>query len=64
LRALVHCLEEELKPDGIRVGMITIDGTVPSNAAKLASIAELYWQLFEHRDKDARLEVRWPNENV
>jgi NAD(P)-dependent dehydrogenase (short-subunit alcohol dehydrogenase family) len=64
LRALVHCLEEELKPDGIRVGMVTIDGSVPSNAAQLASIADLYWHLFANSDKDARLEVRWPQPNV
>jgi NAD(P)-dependent dehydrogenase (short-subunit alcohol dehydrogenase family) len=60
LRALVECLAEELEPRGIRVGMVTIDGTLSGDVGELASIADLYWQLFVHGSEAARREARWP----
>lgn len=60
LRALVECLAEELEPRGIRVGIVTIDGTLSADAGDLASIADLYWQLFVDGTEAVRREARWP----
>lgn len=63
LRALVECLAEELEPRGIRVGMVTIDGSISGDAAELASIAELYWQLFVSGAEAVRREAHWPEDD-
>jgi len=62
LRALVDCIAEELEPRGVRVGMVTIEGVVPAGAARLASIADLYWHLFADRQNVGKREVRWPKD--
>ena len=62
LRALVDCLAEELEPRGVRVGMVTIEGAVPVGAARLASIADLYWHLFVDGRNVSKREVRWPKD--
>ncbi|MGZ3522225.1 MAG: hypothetical protein ACXVAG_14735 [Vulcanimicrobiaceae bacterium] len=35
LRALVDCVADDIEHDGIRVGMVTIDGTMPTHEFEL-----------------------------
>lgn len=44
--SFVDRLAEELERVGIRVGMVTIDGALPTSKAELDSLAQLYWDLF------------------
>lgn len=46
LRAYVACLAADVQSDGIRVGMITINGTMPTQGTEIRDIAELYWASF------------------
>jgi NAD(P)-dependent dehydrogenase (short-subunit alcohol dehydrogenase family) len=46
LRAFVECLAEDVEPDGIRVGMVTVNGPMPTRTAELRAIADLYWASF------------------
>jgi NAD(P)-dependent dehydrogenase (short-subunit alcohol dehydrogenase family) len=46
LRLLVDHLADELEPVGVRVGMVTIHGALPDPGPELASLANLYWELF------------------
>jgi NAD(P)-dependent dehydrogenase (short-subunit alcohol dehydrogenase family) len=62
LRALVDCVAEEAQADGVRVGMVTINGMIPSSAAALKMIADLYWQLFVRSDQDHQRELWFNNE--
>jgi NAD(P)-dependent dehydrogenase (short-subunit alcohol dehydrogenase family) len=57
LRVLVDCLAEEVEPYGIRVGMVTINGTIPENGVALAQLAELYWELFVASEHDRHREL-------
>jgi NAD(P)-dependent dehydrogenase (short-subunit alcohol dehydrogenase family) len=59
LRAFVDCLAEEVEPLGIRVGIVTINGTIPDDRAVLAEIAELYWQLFVLGSRDCKRELHF-----
>jgi short chain dehydrogenase len=58
LREFVHALADEIEPAGIRVGIVIIDGALPTSAADLASIADVYWDVFfsaEHQHRRERL---------
>jgi NAD(P)-dependent dehydrogenase (short-subunit alcohol dehydrogenase family) len=57
LRALMDCLAQEVDSDGIRVGMVTVNGTMPNDELALAQIAELYWQIFVSSDHDLHREL-------
>lgn len=57
--ALVDRLAEELERVGIRVGMVTIDGALPSSKAELDSLAQLYWDLFFVADCEYERERRF-----
>jgi len=46
LRALVASMACDVEADGIRVGMLTIDGEMPTRPFELRQLAESYWQLF------------------
>lgn len=46
LRAFVECLADDVEREGVRVGMVTINGTMPTKAKELRVIANLYWDLF------------------
>jgi hypothetical protein len=46
LREFVNTLADEIEPAGIRVGIVMIDGAPPTSAAELASIADVYWDVF------------------
>ncbi|HME81254.1 MAG TPA: SDR family NAD(P)-dependent oxidoreductase [Candidatus Eremiobacteraceae bacterium] len=59
LRVFVDCLAEETEPQGIRVGIVTIDGDVPNDAAALGCLAELYWKLFECSEHNLTRELRF-----
>lgn len=58
VRALVQRLAEAGEAFGIRVGMVTIDGALPTDGTELASIANLYWDLFFSPDRLYEREVR------
>jgi NADP-dependent 3-hydroxy acid dehydrogenase YdfG len=64
LRELVDALADEIEPAGIRVGMVTIDGALPTSATELASIADVYWDVFfcaEHQHRrERRVRTRRP----
>jgi hypothetical protein len=64
LRELVDALADEIEPAGVRVGIVTIDGALPTSAAELASIADVYWDVFfcaEHRHRrERRVRTRRP----
>ena len=59
LRMFVDCLAEEIEPQGIRVGIVTIDGAIPNDAAALSHLAELYWKLFECNEHNLTRELRF-----
>lgn len=58
LRMLVDCLADEVESDGIRVGIVTVDGTMPLHPDDLRKVADLYWRLFiaseSHRERELR----------
>jgi NADP-dependent 3-hydroxy acid dehydrogenase YdfG len=57
VRELVDALADEVEPAGIRVGIVRIDGALPTSAAELASIADVYWDVFfcaEHQHRRER----------
>jgi short chain dehydrogenase len=56
LRQFVNTLADEIEPAGIRVGIVVIDGALPTSAAGLASIAEVYWDVFFGADDRHRRE--------
>ena len=64
LREFVHALGDEIEAAGIRVGIVIIDGALPTSAAELASIADVYWDVFfcaEHRHRrERRVRTRRP----
>jgi NAD(P)-dependent dehydrogenase (short-subunit alcohol dehydrogenase family) len=64
LREIVDALADEIEPTGIRVGIVTIDGALPTCAAELASIADVYWDVFfcaEHQHRrERRVRARRP----
>ena len=50
LRALAYILHDELKPQGIFVGTITVCGEIGiDNYFSPARIAEIYWQMYNER---------------
>jgi NAD(P)-dependent dehydrogenase (short-subunit alcohol dehydrogenase family) len=52
LRNLAFTLAEELKPQGIFVGTVTITGNVaPGTHFAPNLIAEKYWELYEKREE-------------
>ncbi len=51
LRALVERLARDVEPDGIRVGMITVDGGCDRQEFELNQIAQTFWQLFVTSDR-------------
>jgi short chain dehydrogenase len=46
LREFVNALADEIEPAGVRVGIVLIDGALPTSAAELAAIADVYWDVF------------------
>jgi len=64
LRESVDALADEIEPAGIRVGIVIIDGALPTSAAELASIADVYWDVFfcaEHQHRrERRVRTRRP----
>ncbi|GEM_PF-3598094 len=58
LRDFVDALADEVEPAGIRVGIVTIDGALPTAAAELAAIADVYWDVFFCADHQHRRERR------
>jgi NADP-dependent 3-hydroxy acid dehydrogenase YdfG len=58
VRGFVQRLAEESEAFGIRVGMVTIEGALPTAGTELASIADLYWDLFISPDRLYEREVR------
>jgi short-subunit dehydrogenase len=64
LREFVDALADEIEPAGIRVGIVIIDGALPTSAAELASIADVYWDVFfcaEHQHRrERRVRTRRP----
>lgn len=57
IRSLARMLAEALKPDGIRVGTVTIFGTVNSDDPKYNpdSIAENYWNFYTNPASDSEI---------
>lgn len=52
VRSLVFSLAQELKPDNIYVGTVTIGGYVAKGSAyDPDAIAQKYWELYEQRDQ-------------
>ncbi len=64
LREFVDTLADEIEPAGIRVGIVTIDGALPTSEAELAAIADVYWDVFfcaEHQHRrERRVRTRRP----
>ena len=64
LREFVDALADEVEPAGIRVGIVIIDGVLPTSAAELAAVADVYWDVFfcaEHRHRrERRIRMRRP----
>ena len=59
LRALVECLAEEVGDDGIRVGMVTVEGRMPARSDDLKRVANLYWRLFRASESHWKRELRY-----
>jgi NAD(P)-dependent dehydrogenase (short-subunit alcohol dehydrogenase family) len=59
LRALVDHVAGDVEEDGIRVGIVTIDGTMPAHELDLKEIAELHWQLFTTSERSRKRELRF-----
>jgi NAD(P)-dependent dehydrogenase (short-subunit alcohol dehydrogenase family) len=58
VRELVDAIADEVEPAGIRVGIVTIEGALPTSAAELAAIADVYWDVFFCADHQHRRERR------
>lgn len=58
LRAFARDLAKEEEASGVRVGIVTIDGAVPTSRTKLTSIAAVYWKLFYAADSIFESEPR------
>jgi NAD(P)-dependent dehydrogenase (short-subunit alcohol dehydrogenase family) len=58
LRALLDTLADEIEPAGIRVGVVIIDGALPTRAVELASIGNVYWDVFFCAEQQHRRERR------
>jgi hypothetical protein len=58
VRKFVDALADEIEPAGIRVGIVTIAGSLPTDAAELASIADVYWDVFFCAEQQHRRERR------
>jgi short-subunit dehydrogenase len=61
LRVLVDCLAEEVEGDGIRVGVVTVEGAMPAHAEGLKRVADLYWRLFIASESHRKRELRFRN---
>ena len=58
VRALVKRLADVGQSLGFRVGMVTIDGELPSAKTELTAIADLYWDQFFSPDRIYERELR------
>jgi hypothetical protein len=58
LREFARGLAGEAKAFGMRVGVVTIEGALPTSRTKLRSIADAYWELFFSEDLLYEGEVR------
>jgi short chain dehydrogenase len=58
LRAFARALADEAEAFGTRVGVVTIEGALPTSRTKLTSIADVYWELFFSADILYEGEVR------
>jgi NAD(P)-dependent dehydrogenase (short-subunit alcohol dehydrogenase family) len=58
LRTFARRLAQEAEAFGTRVGVVTIEGTLPASRTKLTSIADVYWELFFSADVFYQGEVR------
>jgi NAD(P)-dependent dehydrogenase (short-subunit alcohol dehydrogenase family) len=63
LRALVASMAGDVEPDGIRVGMLTIEGEMPTRTFELRQLAELYWQLFATSESARNRELLFKNQS-
>jgi meso-butanediol dehydrogenase / (S,S)-butanediol dehydrogenase / diacetyl reductase len=63
LRALVASMAGDVEPDGIRVGMLTIEGAMPTRPFELRQLAELYWQLFATSESARNRELLFKNQS-
>jgi len=60
LRAFVHALAGELRPQGLRVATVTIAGTIaPGTDFDPQRIAESFWDLHTRPDDDTTVEVKY-----
>ena len=50
LREFARRLADKAKAFGMRVGVVTIEGALPTSRKKLTSIADAYWKLFFSAD--------------
>jgi hypothetical protein len=57
LREFAQRLAQNVEP-GVRIGIVTIGGVLPTSGVKLKSIADVYWQLFFSADSLYQGEVR------
>jgi NAD(P)-dependent dehydrogenase (short-subunit alcohol dehydrogenase family) len=46
LRAFVECLADDVEKAGVHVGMVTVNGSMPTSVMELRAIADLYWASF------------------
>jgi len=58
MRERVDALAGEIESAGLRVGIVTIDGELPTSATELAAIADVYWDVFFCADHEHRRERR------
>lgn len=58
LRAFTRGLAKGTEPFGIRVGIVTIEGQLPTSRTKLSLIADVYWELFYAADRLYESDVR------
>jgi hypothetical protein len=58
LREFARGLAEEAEAFGMRVGIVTIEGALPTSGTRLTSIADVYWELFFSADLLYEGEVR------
>jgi NAD(P)-dependent dehydrogenase (short-subunit alcohol dehydrogenase family) len=58
LRAFIRGFAKDTEAFGIRLGIITFDGALPTSITQLSSIAEIYWEMFFSADYVYKNEVR------
>jgi hypothetical protein len=70
LRAFTRGLAEGTEAFGVRVGIVTIEGALPTSRTKLSLIADVYWELFYSADLlyvgevQVRTDLPWPHDGA